>query len=243
MFAFSSTNLPLSAILLVALFALLWSYVCLAFAAYLKTNLRLRTGYTRKVFHVLIFVSAVLVQAFGGFAAVCAFGAMVSIVVGHALLAGPGSRLYEAIAREQDGKRRTYFIVIPYFATLIGGLASNVLFGPLAVVGYLVGGLGDAAGEPVGTRWGTHRYALPLSGYSVGMKTFEGSMGVVIASIVALLIAVAIRPEFHLDLRSAIAVPAIAVICGLVEAVSPRGWDNVPMQIVPTLLAGILLAR
>jgi len=26
------------------------------------------------------------------------------------------------------------------------------------MVGYLVGGLGDAAGEPVGTRWGKHRY-------------------------------------------------------------------------------------
>jgi len=221
------------------LVALIWAYGCLLFAGYLKRKLGVRTGYTRKVFHLLIFSSAVIVHARWGFVAVCVFGSMVSIVVAHAVIAGPGNRLYEAIAREKDGARRTYFVVIPYFATLIGGLVSSALFGPLAVVGYLVGGLGDAAGEPIGTRWGKH--CLPSN--PMATKTLEGSIGVVIASAMALLIAVAIRPEFHADLQTIIAVPLISVICGLVEAVSPRGWDNVSMQIVPTVLAAILLVR
>ena len=201
-------------------------------------KLGLRTGYTRKVFHVLIFSSAVLVQATGGFLAVCLFGSMVSIVVGHAVVAGPGDILYEAIARERDGSRRTQLVIIPYFATLIGGLTSSVLFGPLAIVGYLVGGLGDAAGEPIGTRWGRHYFTTNGS-----TKTFEGSIGVVITSIVALIIATVIRPEFHFDLRALILIPLIAVVCGFVEAFSPRGWDNVPMQIVPTVMATLLLVN
>jgi phytol kinase len=231
-----------SVVLLGALLALIWSYACLSIAAYLKTKLRLRTGYTRKVFHVLIFTSAVLAQAVGGFVAVCLFGTMVSLVVGLAVLRGPGNRLYEAIAREQDGRHRTYYVVIPYFATLIGGITSNILFGPLAIVGYLVGGLGDAAGEPVGTRWGRHRYPRSTPG-AIVTKTFEGSLAVLTASVVALLIGVAISPELHFDLRSAIVLPAIAIVCTLVEAFSPRGWDNVPMQVVPTLLAAILLSK
>src|SRR5215207_3066697 len=205
-----------------ALLALVWSYSCLSFAGHLKTKKGLRTGYTRKVFHALIFLSAVVVQAAGGFVAVCVFGVMVSVVVGFAVLRGPNDRLYEALAREQDGTARTYYIIVPYFATLIGGLASNILFGPIAVVGYLVGGLGDAAGEPVGTRWGRHRY---LSANVT--KTFEGSIAVLTASLVALLIGVAITPELHFDLRAAIALPLIALACTLVEAFSPRGWDNV----------------
>ena len=72
------------------------------------------------------------------------------------MLCGPGNPRYEALAREQDAYR-TYYIVIPFFATMIGGIASNVFFGPIAAIGYLVGGLGDAAGEPVGTRWGRHQ--------------------------------------------------------------------------------------
>jgi len=226
-----------------ALVALVWSYSCLSFAAHLKTNHRLRTGYTRKLFHALIFASAVVVQAIGGFWAVCVFGSMVSLVVGYAVFRGRGDRLYEALARKQDGPNRTYYIVIPYFATLIGGMTSNIFFGPLAVVGYLVGGLGDAAGEPAGVRWGRHPYRVRSSGGELVTKTFEGSLAVLAASVVALLISIAVSPELRFDLRSLIVLPVIAVVCTLVEAFSPRGWDNVPMQIVPTVLAAILLSK
>lgn len=234
-----SLDFPHPAVVVVgALMALGWAYCCLCFAGYLKARIGLQTGYTRKIFHALIFLSAAVAHAFGGFVAVCVFGTMVSLVVGLAVLRGPNDRLYEALAREQDGPARTYYIVTSYFATLIGGLASNLLFGPLAVVGYLVGGLGDAAGEPAGTRWGRHRYLSARS-----RKTYEGSIAVLAASVVALLIAVAVTPELHLDLRSVFTLPLIAFVCTLVEAFSPRGWDNVPMQVVPTLLVAILLLK
>jgi len=232
----------LTAVTFGALIALVWSYACLNFAAYLRTQMRVRTGYTRKLFHVLIFTSAVFVHALGGFWAVCVFGTMVSLVVGYAVVRGRGNRLYEALARKQDGPKRTYYVVVPYFATLIGGMTSNVLFGPLAVMGYLVGGLGDAAGEPAGVRWGRHSYTVTTAGPKV-TKTIEGSLAVLVASAVALLIGVAISPQLHFDLRALIVLPVIAIICTLVEAFSPRGWDNVPMQIVPTLLAAILLSN
>jgi phytol kinase len=223
---------------------LLWSYCCLSFAGYLKCVRGLSTGYTRKIFHVLIFLSAVAVQTFWGFAAVCLFGAMVSLVIAYALFCGVGNKFYEALAREEDGPHRTYYIVLPYFATLIGGVVNNILFGPLAIIGYLVGGLGDAAGEPVGTRWGRHRYVIPAFGKAPATtRSYEGSLGVLIVSLAALFIAIAITPAIHLNARSAITLPAIAMACTVVEAISPHGWDNTPMQIVPALLAAALLSR
>jgi len=167
---------------------------------------------------------------------------MVSLVVGLAVVRGQGDPFYEALAREHDGPHRTYYIVVPYFATLIGGVTSNILFGPLAMVGYLVGGLGDAAGEPAGMRWGRHRYTISAGRGNV-TKTLEGSLAVMAASVVALLIGVAISPELNFNVRVAIVVPVIAIICTVVEAFSPRGWDNAPMQIVPTVLAAILLSK
>jgi phytol kinase len=225
-----------------AFLALVWAYACLGLVANLKTSFRLRTGYTRKLYHVLIFISAVFVQAFGGFWAVCVFGTMVSLVVGRAVWRGPGDRCYEALAREEDGPDRSYYVVIPYFATLIGGMVSNVIFGPLAVVGYLVGGLGDAAGEPAGVRWGRHPYTISTGG-SIVTKTFEGSLAVLAASVLALLIGIALSPQLRFDLQSLVVLPVIGIVCALVEAFSPRGWDNVPMQIVPTVLAAILLTK
>jgi phytol kinase len=104
-----------------------------------------------------------------------------------------------------------------------------------------VGGIGDAAGEPAGTRWGKHRYSMPAFGKMPVTRSYEGSLGVLIVSLVALLVGVAVNPQIHLSLRSVMALPAIAMVCTAVEAVSPHGWDNTPMQIVPTLLAFILL--
>jgi phytol kinase len=223
---------------------LLWCYCCLSFAGYLKCVRGFSTGYTRKIFHVLIFLSAVAVQAFWGFAAVCLFGTMVSLVIAYALFRGVGNKFYEALAREQDGPHRTYYIVLPYFATLIGGVVNNILFGPLAIIGYLVGGLGDAAGEPVGTRWGRHRYVIPAFGKTrATTRSYEGSLGVLIVSLAALFIATAITPDIHLNARSAITLPVIAMACTVVEAISPHGWDNTSMQIVPALLAAALLSR
>jgi len=57
------------------------------------------------------------------------------------------------------------------------------------------------------------------------------------------LIGVAISPQLQFDLRALVVLPVIAIICTLVEAFSPRGWDNVPMQFVPTVLAAILLSK
>lgn len=74
---------------------------------------------------MLIFISAVLVQARGGFAAGCVFGVMVSGVVGLAVPSGPSHPLYEALARGKDGPTRTYYIIVPHFATIIGGLAGS----------------------------------------------------------------------------------------------------------------------
>src|SRR5688500_13767304 len=231
-----------TAVTLGALAALVSSYVCLSFAAHLKTQVHVRTGYSRNLFHVLIVISAVFVHALGGFWAVCVFGAMVSLVVGYAVSRGRGNRFYQALARKQDGPNRTYYVVIPYFATLIGGMASNLFFGPLAVMGYLVAGLGEAAGEPVGVRRGKHPYTINSGGAKI-TKTYEGSLAVLAASVVALLIGVAISPQLQFDLRALVVLPVIAIICTLVEAFSPRGWDNVPMQFVPTVLAAILLSK
>jgi phytol kinase len=41
-----------------------WAYSCLFFAGYLKRKKDLRTGYTRKIFHFLVFTSVAIVPTF-----------------------------------------------------------------------------------------------------------------------------------------------------------------------------------
>ena len=221
---------------------LLWAYLCLYFAGYLKRIKGLKTGYTRKTFHFLIFTSAVAVQRVWGTPILCLFGGMTTLVVFYAIFRGEGHLLYEAMARENDTPHRTHYIVVPYLATLIGGLTSNILFGPVAVVGYMVAGLADAIAEPVGTRFGKHRYRVPSFRRVKSTRSLEGSAAVFLACLPAITLGALLCPDLALTSRSFLTVPLLAVACTVLEGVSPHGWDNATMQVIPAFLAGILFS-
>ena len=220
---------------------LAWSLAALWLAGRLKRR-GVRTGYTRKIFHFLIFGTAAGLQWGCGTPAVCLFGGMCSLVVFYAVWRGPGHLLYEAMARERDEPHRTFFILVPYFTTLVGGLATNILFGPCALAGYLVAGLGDAIGEPVGTRFGRHRYRVRSLASVPATRSLEGSAAVLLMSAGALALAAAASPVITLGHFGLLKIGIIAAIAALTEAFSPHGWDNATMQVVPAALAWLWLA-
>jgi phytol kinase len=217
--------------------ALAWAWLCLRLAAYLKRSRGWRTGYTRKVFHFLIFGTVVVVHTAWGLPAVCIVGGATTLVVFYAVIGGNGHPLYEAIAREKDAPRRAYYVMAPYFATLIGGLASAILFPATAVFGFLVAGLGDAVGEPVGTWLGRHTYRVPAFWGVPSTRSIEGSTAVFLACLAAIGAGLALGHRAPLSPQRALAVPLLAAVCALIEAVSPHGWDNATLQIVASCLA------
>lgn len=214
---------------------LAWAYACLLLAGWLKRARGWRTGATRKVFHFLIFGSVAAIEALWDTSSVCLFGGMVSLVLLHAILRGEGHLLYEAVARERDAPHRTHYVVVAYLATLIGGVAANVWFGPLALVGYLVTGLGDAVAEPVGLRFGRHLYRVPALGVRA-VRSLEGSAAVFGASLLSIALAAGLSPALELSAAALGWVPAVALAATLVEAVTPHGWDNATLQLVPPFL-------
>lgn len=214
---------------------LAWSFAALSLAGWLKRR-GVRTGYTRKVFHFLIFGTVAVLQWRLGTPAVCLFGGMVTLAVFFAVWQGAGHMLYEAMAREKDSPHRTFFILVPYFTTLAGGLVSAMAFGPVAVAGYLVAGLGDAIGEPVGTRFGRHRYRVWSLASVPATRSVEGSAAVFVMSAAALALAAWMSPAITFMPHGLPKIVAIAGAAALAEAVSPHGWDNATMQIVPTAL-------
>ena len=144
-------------VLLLGPFALLWTGVSAGVAGWLCQTRHWATPYTRKVFHFLIFSMAAVLHVAAGLPAVMLYGSICAVAVLYSLGRGPGFFFYEAIARPTDDPHRSLFVLIPLATTAVGGLFSSIVFGPLAAVGYLVGGWGDAMGEPVGTRWGDIR--------------------------------------------------------------------------------------
>lgn len=221
--------------------SLFWAFACLTLAGCLKKYKRWKTGYTRKLFHFLIFGTVVLIQWRFGTSGVCVFGMMTSFVVFYAVLRGRGNLLYEAIAREKDRPRQTYYIIAPYFATLIGGVCGSIFWGNTVVLGYLVAGLGDAIAEPVGVRWGKHKYKTPSLRGVCSERSLEGSSAIFLVSVMAMAVYLRFSAEFVFSPWNLSMLFVIAFAATLAEAVSPHGWDNATMQIVPSGLGFLLL--
>lgn len=215
----------------------LWALGALYLAGQVKRRLGVATGHTRKLFHFAIFFTVVALQWGVGVRAVCLFGAITTVVIAFALWRGSGNVLYEAMAREKDAPHRTLYIVTPYFATLIGGICSTAFFGPAAIVGFLVTGAGDAVGEPVGVRFGRHPYRVPAMAGVSAIRTVEGSIAVLVVSTAAAATAFWLTPELRWTFSTAWIVIGIGAAATVAEAVSPHGWDNATLQIIPAGLA------
>jgi phytol kinase len=210
-------------------------------AGWLKLHRGFRTGDTRKIFHFVVFTTAALLRlGLGSIEAVNLLGGIVALQVGAALLQGDGGLLYEALARESDSPRRSLHIVLPFLATAAGGIASAALFGPFSAVGFAVAGWGDAVGEPVGSRFGKHRFRVPGIGGVRATRSVEGSLAVLAASWAAAAIALvwlggsAPRPGV---LAAAFGIAAAATI---IEALTHHGLDNFTVQLGASAVAWAL---
>jgi phytol kinase len=197
-----------------------------------------RVAYTRKVFHFTIFTGAAMVHMTWELPGTLVYGSVVALIVLGAVVAGDGNPLYEAMARDSDRPRRSLFIVVPLVMTAVGGLASALIAGPYAGVGYLVTGWGDAVGEPVGSRWGRHRYQVPSLGGVAAERSLEGSAAVFVAAFLAAAVAL-----WGIGVGSGLVVTALAcaVTGAVAEAISNHGLDNFTVQVVASLTAALLL--
>lgn len=199
----------------------------------------MRVPYTRKVFHFMVFTTAAAVHLTWALPGTLVYGSILALVVLGAVAAGDGNGLYDALARDTDRPHRTLFIVVPLITTAVGGLASALLAGPFASVGYLAAGWGDAVGEPVGTRWGRHPYRVPSLAGVPATRTLEGS-----AAVFAVATAGSILALWQLGVAPGLW--WVGVVCGLasagVEAASNHGLDNLTVQVAASLVAHWMLA-
>jgi len=217
----------------------IYMLIVLSIAVWLRTRLGWKVGYTRKFFHFMTFGMAGLMQYSIGIPGVFILGWVVTALLVYIIVQGAGNPFYAILARPTDAPFETKYIVYPYLATFLGGVLANLLFSPVAAVaGYLVAGIGDAAGEPVGTRWGKHKYKVPSWGSRlVSYRSVEGSIGVGIACVIAFALALSGAgmecpwPEIIIA----------AIGAAIVEAISPHGWDNLTAQLAGAALATVLL--
>jgi phytol kinase len=199
-------------------------------AGYIKKEKGVKTNYTRKIFHFIIFTSVTIIHWQFGLPGTAIIGTCALFFLIVAIFRGEGSIIYEGIAREQDSPQRSFYLIVPFIATAVAGIMGNMLFMGWAMVGYLVVGWGDAVGEPFGVRFGKHKYKVfTLTGIEC-YRSLEGSAAVFIASTLAATIVLA-NPVYGV---------IIGMAAALIESQSPHGGDNFTVQLGATAIAFLL---
>ena len=223
---------------LVAPLAVVYTVLAAWIAGRLRTR-GMRAPYTRKIFHFAIFTMAGALHLALGLTGVVVFGTVVAAAVLLATVRGDDFAFYEALARPTDSPHRTLFILVPLATTAAGGVIDNLLFADFALIGYLVAGWGDAVGEPVGTRWGRHRYRVPSLAGVRAERSIEGSLAVFLVGSLAAGIGLLAWGQAP---GSAV---AVGLACGaggaLVESFSTHGLDNLTVQVAASAAAAALL--
>jgi phytol kinase len=123
--------------------------------------------------------------------------------------------------------------------TALGGGISNLVFGKFAYIGYFVGGWGDAVGEPVGTKWGKHKYRVPSLLGVKATRSVEGSFSVFFTG--AFVAFFALVAAGYPPLKAGYAAVACGLVGAVVEAFSSHGLDNLTIQVAATATAYFLL--
>lgn len=220
--------------------SIIWSFAALFIAGFCKSNLSWKTGYTRKLFHFFIFISALFYQRYFALQGVFILGWSVTIALVYACFKGNGNILYEALAREKDAPFRTKYILYSYLATFFGGVISNVLFGKFAIFGYAITGIADAIAEPIGTKFGKHQYLVfSFDKTKISYRSIEGSLAVFIAAFfIPMMILNPFDATFTIKLYWLF---FTAIICTLTEAFSPSGFDNMLLQIIASFLFSLFV--
>ncbi len=222
--------LPGTALLLMT-FTFFYTGLSGAYVGWLRMTKGVRTAYTRKIFHFLIFTMASVIQWRGGLSAIMVFGSTTAVCVIYAVFRGKGFPFYEAMARPGDEPHRTFYILVPLITTALGGVISNIFFMRFAHIGYLVGGWGDAVGEPVGSRFGKHRYHVPSLLGVKATRSIEGSISVFLVGFIAALSGFLLMGG--IPGQTALLCAAACAAAGMcVEAVSTHGLDNLTIQVV-----------
>ncbi len=210
------------------------------FTCRIKDRYNLQVGYSRKIFHFLIFTEAGIIALTGGFPAVQVFGVSIGLIVGYAVYRGNNSRLFNTLARPTDAPHQKFYIIMPFCMTALGGMISNIFFREFAIIGYIATGWSDAVGEPVGTRWGKHPYRVySLTGIPAH-RSIEGSIAVLLASWGGCFLFLLLGFDYPIE-AVFITTLCLSILTMLVEATSFHSMDNLTIQIAASALCYYLL--
>jgi dolichol kinase len=206
-------------------------------AGLLVVRRNVKVNYTRKINHFALFFLPMFLAPFFAFERTLATTALTGglVVASIGVYAAPiRSRLpllptmFASFDRPEDRPYTLLWLqtqIVAGYAVIVPLLWLFAQRGTpeLMLIPVLINGIGDGLAEPVGVRWGRHRYRVrPLHGTRVYTRSLEGSACVLVTGVLVILLFHASFTATQFWLALATVPPAMT----LAEARSPHTWDT-----------------
>src|SRR5437764_5796923 len=209
----------------------------------LKSAGRLPCDVCRKVNHVLALAGGAVwfgwLPAATAEASVYAAFALLLPCVGVACRfrdRGPFRQMFLATTRRSDSPHEVLYFWASWVVSMAGLGGIQLAFGDIVVTrtAALLVGIGDGVAEPVGRRFGRHRFRVPtLTRGRPAFRSLEGCAAVFVGCFLTLVAC--------FGTASIPAAAVLAAVLAAVEAVSPHGLDNLTLPVAAAVLLRPLL--
>jgi len=174
-------------------------------------------GYTRKIFHFVAFISIAGFIKYAPPNIPLIFIAVGTIYILVACFSNKGFLWFDGISRKSDSPHEKLYVILPMVSTILGLGVSWTIFGhPFVEIGMLCVAVGDAIAEPIGVKWGKHKFKVYSLTSKTSERSLEGSLSVFFAcALIIFFTTNNITPSL-----------LIGFVIAIIEAISPRGTDN-----------------
>lgn len=190
----------------------------------------MKDGYTRKVFHFFAFSVVAVFLRYAPSDAIIFLVIIGVLTVGLTCLSGKNFLWLEGVARESDQPHDILYVILPLICTIVWLGGGATLFDrSIMVVGTMCVAIGDAIAEPVGVRFGKHKYdVFSLTGKK-SQRSLEGSLSVFLMCAIIIFIAT----------NNLILALIAGMFISLIEGISPRGTDNLTVPVAASIALSI----
>ena len=218
------------------IFPILWTIlalmlppITLAVAGFLNNN-DVKDGYTRKIFHFVAFGSTAIFLKYAPLNTTLVLIIIGALSVGIACLAGNAFSWFNGIRRTSDYPNETLYVVLPLLSTIVWLTIGAILFDRfIMIIGTICVAIGDAIAEPIGVKFGKHKYnVFSLTG-NTSQRSLEGSLSVFIMCAMIIFL-------FTNNLTLSL---GVGLLSSFIEAISPRGTDNLTLPVTASIALSI----
>lgn len=209
----------------------------------LVTHREIKVNYTRKVMHFSLLLIPIYIErifAYERTLGLFTAGCLLTIVITFIFIKPLRERLplvslmFKAFDRPEDRPYTVLWVITQFMANYIILIPMIILYARfdlqhLITLPLLITVVGDGFAEPVGVRFGKHKYKVTaLFTDREYYRTLEGSACVFIACVVGI-------AAFHASFtpnQFFVAMLVVPLLVTLAEAFSPHTWDNPLMFLV-----------